>query len=56
MFELIFFKTMQVMKYLTFKKRPMVFDGLINVKLYSAKIQFLMSKPQFSFCLRVSKK
>ncbi|GMQ26473.1 hypothetical protein Aoki45_31550 [Algoriphagus sp. oki45] len=33
MLELTFFKTMQVRKDLTFKKRNKVFNGLINVKL-----------------------
>jgi len=33
---LTFFKTMQVMKYLTFKKRMEVFNGLIIVKLNSS--------------------
>jgi len=33
---LIFFKTMQVMNYLTLKKRGLVFRGLIIVKLVKA--------------------
>ena len=47
--ELTFFKTMQVRKDLTFKKRSKVFNGLINVKLKVLKVSVSHIKSPIQF-------